>query len=151
MTMHKLKLVPLPGLYAICRLHKDASVPAWASLGEFLSITRTAKELSVVCSQSLVPDEVRCERGWRCLGVAGTMDFSMIGVAGDHVRDVLLPVLGVPDVGPVFKPCPHAGEVVVEQIGIHQKDDTVVVSLPTGGVPPYRDVLLGPFDYRVPQ
>ena len=85
MTMHKLKLVLLPGLYAVCRLHKDASVPAWASPGEFLSITRTAEELSVVCSQNLVPDDVRCERGWRCLRVAGTMDFSMVGVVASLV------------------------------------------------------------------
>jgi hypothetical protein len=48
--------------------------------GTFFSITRTADELSVVCQQSLVPDDIRCERDWRCLRVAGTMAFSMVGV-----------------------------------------------------------------------
>jgi hypothetical protein len=95
MTMHKLKLVLLPGLYAVCRLHKDASVPAWASPGEFLSITRTAEELSVVCSQNLVPDDVRCERGWRCLRVAGTMDFSMIGVVASLVTPLAEAGIGI--------------------------------------------------------
>ncbi len=85
MTKHKLRLVNLPGLFAVCRLDQDAPVPAWASSGEFFSITRTADELSVVCPQSLVPDGVRCERGWRCLRVAGTMDFSMIGVVASVV------------------------------------------------------------------
>jgi hypothetical protein len=49
------------------------------------SITRAADELSVVCPQNLVPDGVRCERGWRCLRVAGTLDFSMIGVVASLV------------------------------------------------------------------
>jgi hypothetical protein len=82
---HQLALTLLPDTFAVCRLDHDALVPAWASSGTFFSITRTADELSVVCSQSLVPDGVRCERGWRCLRVAGTMDFSMIGVVASLV------------------------------------------------------------------
>jgi hypothetical protein len=70
----------MPDTFAVCRLNADAAVPTWASAGKFFSMTRTAEELSVVCPQSLVPDGVRCERDWRCIRVAGTMDFSMIGV-----------------------------------------------------------------------
>ena len=54
-------------------------MPAWAT-GPFVSVTRTADELSVVCPEDVVPSEVRAERGWRCLRVAGTLDFSMAGV-----------------------------------------------------------------------
>lgn len=85
MTMQKLDLLLLPDLYAVCRLDRDAPLPTWAATGEFSSITRTADELSVVCPQNLVPDGVRCERSWRCLRVAGTMDFSMIGVVASLV------------------------------------------------------------------
>lgn len=85
MTNHQLALVVLPDLHAVCRLDKDAPVPAWASSGEFFSITRIAEELSVVCPQSVVPHVVRCERGWRCLRVAGTMEFSMVGVVASLV------------------------------------------------------------------
>lgn len=85
MTTHKLRLVVLPDMYAVCRLENDAPVPAWATTGPFFSITRTAQELSVVWPQNLVPDGVRCERGWRCLRVAGTMDFSMVGVVASLV------------------------------------------------------------------
>src|SRR5262249_12768196 len=42
--------------------------------------TRTADELSVVCRQDAVPEGVTCERGWRCLRVAGAMSFSVVGV-----------------------------------------------------------------------
>jgi hypothetical protein len=39
----------------------------------------------VVCFQSLVPEEVRCEGGWHCLRVAGAMDFSQVGVLASLV------------------------------------------------------------------
>jgi hypothetical protein len=76
---HRLDLVLLRGPYAVCRLPVDAASPAWA-VGECTSVTRTAEELSVVCREEAVPEGVRCERGWRCLRVAGTMDFALVGV-----------------------------------------------------------------------
>ena len=54
-------------------------MPDWAT-GEFVSITRTRDELTVVCCQEHVPDGVRCEADWRCLRVAGQLDFSLVGV-----------------------------------------------------------------------
>ena len=72
-------LEPLPGRYAVCRLDPAARTPAWAD-GPFVSVTRTADELSVVCSEEAVPPEVRAERGWRCLRVAGKLDFALVGV-----------------------------------------------------------------------
>jgi hypothetical protein len=76
-------LVPLEGTFAVCRMAADAPLPAWSfggSAGPFLSITRSADELSIVCRQGAVPEGIRCERGWRCLRVAGTLDFSLAGV-----------------------------------------------------------------------
>jgi hypothetical protein len=77
---HKLTLFILPDLYAICRFGKNASVPDWALQGEFFSITRTADELSIVCNQRNIPEATRCEADWRCLKIAGTLDFSLTGV-----------------------------------------------------------------------
>src|SRR5262245_39162692 len=85
MTKHNLKLFLMPDLYAVCRLDAGDAVPAWATTGKFFSITRSTEELSVVCPQNFVPDGVRCEHGWRCLRVVGTMDFSMIGVVASLV------------------------------------------------------------------
>jgi hypothetical protein len=82
---HGLRLVLLPDVFAICKLGPDAPIPPWASLGDFWSMTRTAEELSLVCRQGSVPKEVRHEPGWRCVRVAGTMDFSMIGVVASLV------------------------------------------------------------------
>ncbi len=78
--MVALTLVPVPGIFAVCKLPRDAPPPPWADRGPFSSVTRTADGLSVVCRQSAVPAGVRCERGWRCLRVAGTLDFSLVGV-----------------------------------------------------------------------
>jgi GNAT superfamily N-acetyltransferase len=77
---HQLTVVPLDGTFAVCRLARDVPLPAWATGGSFVSITRTADELSVVCREEAVPEGVRCERGWRCLRVAGTLDFSLVGI-----------------------------------------------------------------------
>jgi hypothetical protein len=71
-------LLVLGGTFAVCRLGGAAPVPPWAA-GDFLSITRTAEELSVVCPEGAVPEGVKCERGWRCLRVAGTVPFSAVG------------------------------------------------------------------------
>ena len=69
----------LPTTLAICRPDPDAPIPDWVS-GDFVSITRTPDELSVVCDQQKVPQTVRAEHGWRCLKVAGPLGFSMVGV-----------------------------------------------------------------------
>jgi hypothetical protein len=79
-AMHQLNLVVVDGTFAVCRLDSNASIPPWASGGQFCSITRTADELSVVCHQDAVPEVIKCERDWRCLRVAGTMPFSLISV-----------------------------------------------------------------------
>jgi hypothetical protein len=78
-------LIPLPGNFGVCRLPPDDPLPAWATGGLFLSVTRTADELSIVCREESIPEYVRCERGWRCLRVSGTLDFSLIGVLASLV------------------------------------------------------------------
>jgi hypothetical protein len=80
MTPHRLTLKLLTGSFAVCRLTADAPVPPWAAGGPFVSISRTAEELSVVCRAEVVPEGVPCERGWRCLRVVGTLDFALVGV-----------------------------------------------------------------------
>jgi hypothetical protein len=77
---HQLSLIFVDGTFAVCRLASEMSLPGWATAGGFFSITRAADELSVVCRQDAVPEGIVCERGWRCLGVAGTMPFSVVGV-----------------------------------------------------------------------
>lgn len=76
-----MRLDVLHGEFAIVRLDASAATPSWMpESAEFLSITRTREELSLVCESSRVPAEIAAERGWRCLKAAGPLDFSLVGV-----------------------------------------------------------------------
>ena len=66
---------------AIVRLPPGSELPAWAGeSGEFLSLTRTPDETSVVCDVRCVPESVRAERDYRGLRVEGTVPFQATGV-----------------------------------------------------------------------
>jgi uncharacterized protein len=75
-------LVVLPGRYAICRLSPEADVPAWAlAASDFVSVTRTRTELSVICPVGAVPAETRPgEAGWYCLRIDGQFGLDEPGV-----------------------------------------------------------------------
>ena len=78
--MKKLSLVLLPQLYAVCQFHPDQHIPFWALIGDFVSLTRTSEELSIVCQQENVPEDIQAERGWRCVQVQGAFDFTISGI-----------------------------------------------------------------------
>ena len=80
MNRGNLTLELLPDVYSICRLDPQADIPSWVLEGDFLSITRTKNELSLVCSQERVPHVVECDKGWRCIMVRGPLDFSLVGI-----------------------------------------------------------------------
>jgi|SRR5437763_9388145 len=75
-----LTLTLLPERYAICRLDPNAAIPEWAAKGEFVSISRTPDELSLVCLESNVTAGVACEPGWRILKCEGPLDYSLPGI-----------------------------------------------------------------------
>ena len=76
----RMQLIVLEGELAVARLDAAEPIAEWAQQGPISSITRTADELSVVCAAAAVPAGVRAEAGWRCLRVAGPLDFSLTGV-----------------------------------------------------------------------
>src|SRR5260370_26374537 len=101
--MKKLSLSLLPHKYAVCQFHPDEHIPYWALLGDFVSLTRTPEELSIVCQQDNVPGDTDAERGCRCVQVQGAFDFSFAAV---------LPSLPIPLSAPAIcsltlAPYPH--------------------------------------------
>ncbi len=76
----QLKFRQLSRLYAIVHLAPDAPVPDWAAKGEFTSVTRTADELSIVCTTDNVPANVQSPHRWICLKLEGPFLFSQTGV-----------------------------------------------------------------------
>jgi hypothetical protein len=75
-----LKFRQLPGPYAIVRLAPDAAIPAWATKGDFTSITRTAEELSIVCPAENLPPDVSTQHHWICFKLEGPFAFSQTGI-----------------------------------------------------------------------
>ena len=75
----QLKFRQLPGPYAVLRLGSDAASPAWAK-GEFVSITRSSEELSIVCPEGAVPPDIDAVPAWICLKLEGPFPFSQTGV-----------------------------------------------------------------------
>jgi hypothetical protein len=80
LTMPDLDMVALQGRFAVCRLEPSAPLPGWARREGFLTISWSPDELSVVCAEDLVPDGVKCERGWRALKLQGPFDFALTGI-----------------------------------------------------------------------
>lgn len=74
-----MKLTLYESRFAVCRLDAHDPIPDWAD-GALLSITRTPRELSIICAESAVPQGVRAETGFRALEVLGPLDFSAVGI-----------------------------------------------------------------------
>ena len=74
------RLELLPGTFAVARLDPGAEVPGWARGGPFVSLTRTDQELSILCAETGVPPDVQAQRAFRCLRVAGPLEFDVVGV-----------------------------------------------------------------------
>ncbi len=85
MVAHKLKFSVIPGAFAVCRLPPDAPPPLWMVRGTFLSVTRSADELSVVTMEDVVPDEVKSEKGWACLKLHGPFPFQLTGILASFI------------------------------------------------------------------
>jgi uncharacterized protein len=67
---------------SVCRLHPTSALPPWAEDSQFLSITRTSDELSLICETNCLPDEhdFPAETGWTAMRVVGTLDFALTGI-----------------------------------------------------------------------
>ncbi len=55
-------------------------MPKLPSTSPFISITRTAEELSIVCPLNQAPKNAKCELSWICLKLEGPFAFSLTGV-----------------------------------------------------------------------
>ncbi len=75
-----MQLKELPGTFAIFKLKPGAPLPTAVLQSAVYSITKTEDELSVLCEQSLVPQDTPCESDWKAFRVVGTLDFSLTGI-----------------------------------------------------------------------
>lgn len=78
--MKQLTLEVLDGEYVIHRFSSEKSFPFEALRSSFLSVTKTAEELSIVCDAAIQLEAEESEPGWSCLKVLGPLDFSLTGI-----------------------------------------------------------------------
>ncbi len=78
----RLALRLLEGGFSVCRLASGTSLPPdlLAAHREFVSVTRTADELSVVCPDDMAPAGAKVRPGWRAFKVQGPLDFALTGI-----------------------------------------------------------------------
>ena len=90
-----IRLKKLPGLYAISQMSPDNSIPDWVDGEGFVSICRTADELSLVCLAERVPKTVRSDRGWICFMFQGPFEFDAAGVLLSVLQPISVNEIGV--------------------------------------------------------
>lgn len=73
-------LIRLPAAYAVARLDSHVPIPPWADGEGFVSITRTADELSIVCRADRVPVGIQTSTPWSCFKLQGPFAFDESGV-----------------------------------------------------------------------
>jgi hypothetical protein len=93
--IHQITLEQAQGEYAVCRLAPTAVIPAWADGAGFVTISRSAHELSIVCLADRVPEETQREDGWTCLRFVGPFAFGATGIVLSVVRPLSEGGLGV--------------------------------------------------------
>lgn len=91
----KIRYSVLEGTFAVCRLAPTVPVPEWALRPGFLSITRTAEELSLVCAEAHVPAGIPAEFGWSCLQLEGPFPFAMSGVLAAFINPLAEAGIGI--------------------------------------------------------
>jgi len=81
MKTKKFTLTVLPEKLGICHFGKNAPIPDWATHNNnFFSITKTQDELSVVCLQEKIPQNIMTEKDWRAFKVQGPLGFVLTGI-----------------------------------------------------------------------
>lgn len=84
-------LVLLPETYCVCRLLAERPLPVLPVEAGFVSVTRTAAELSLVLPEEYAPPGARVERGFRAFSLEGSLPFELVGV----LASVLEPLAAV--------------------------------------------------------
>lgn len=81
MTDTLLQLEWIPGRFAVIQLPANAAIPTWMlDIDGFINITRTQNELSIVCQEQFIPDDVEADSGWLALCLSEPVSFTEIGL-----------------------------------------------------------------------
>ena len=119
----RLAITVLAARLGLCRLDASEPVPGWtAQTRTFLTISRTPEELSIVADEASIPPQVRAERDYRAMRVAGPLPLEWVGVIAALAGP--LAAAGVP----IFPIATHDTDYVVVREGALARAVTVLVA-----------------------
>ena len=82
--MKKLDITPISGDFSVCKIADLSGVPL---CDEFVFLSKTDEEISLVCLSSSVPENIAEEScGWKAFRICGVLDFSLTGILADISR-----------------------------------------------------------------
>ncbi len=90
-----LTLKLLDGEFAVCRLPAGSALPHWFVPGALSHVSWTDEELSIVCDEAGVPEDVQCERGWRSLMLRGPFAFDLTGILAQVLQPLAEVKVGI--------------------------------------------------------
>ena len=74
--------------FTIHKFSPDASIPEEIMKSNFYSVSKTEKELSLVCSEVFEFQSLQSSNGWKCIKVKGPLDFNLTGILAG-ISDIL--------------------------------------------------------------
>tara|TARA_B100001123_G_scaffold302414_1_gene337553 strand:+ start:148 stop:546 length:399 start_codon:yes stop_codon:yes gene_type:complete len=74
--------------FTIHKFSPDASIPEEIMKSNFYSVSKTEKELSLVCSEVFEFQSLQSSNGWKCIKVKGPLDFNLTGILAS-ISDIL--------------------------------------------------------------
>ena len=85
----KLVLSVLSETFTIHKLSHDESIPEEILNCNYYSVSKTENELSLVCSEVIEVQSLQSSKGWKCIKVAGPLDFNLTGILAG-ISDILV-------------------------------------------------------------
>lgn len=86
----------LPQIFVVARLDPGTDVPSTVLTSrDFMSITRTDDELSIVCSEDTATDLAKVDKPWRAIKVHGQFAFDQTGVLASFLSPLADASIGI--------------------------------------------------------
>ena len=90
-----MKLQEIAGTFGVAQLPPDAPPPDWSNGPGLTAVIRTEDELTIVCDESRIPEDVSAERGWACFRSVGPFAFDETGIVASLVSPISAADIGV--------------------------------------------------------
>lgn len=78
--MNQLTFILIDGIFSLCRLAPEDSIPSWTLSSDFYTISKTSDELSVVCESQYIPAGIKQDGNWKLLKIASVLDLSLTSI-----------------------------------------------------------------------